>query len=321
MKREDPRFGYGTAKPQTDVYVDPKAGPRARGKRGRSLLPVLVAGSAVILFAGFMWISYTRHPHLRPGEVPIISADTGPIKTKPDDPGGMDIPFKDTTVYEELGGSKTHRTSTATEHLLQPPEQPLPKPEAPSAPVPAAPPKAADAAPAPNADILPLPPAEPGAESAPAASDPDAAALAPLEAPQTDASTAAPAPPPASPPDAGTLLPPPPPSKPPHAEKPLSATVAVTPAAKPSPAASTSGNYAVQLGAFKDEAMATAEWQRLKAAHPEVLGSLSPLVERADLGAKGIWYRLKAGPLPQDTAKKTCVTLKSANVTCIPATR
>lgn len=40
--------------------------------------------------------------------VPVVSADKSPIKIKPEDEGGIDIPFKDTSIYSSLdkGGEK-----------------------------------------------------------------------------------------------------------------------------------------------------------------------------------------------------------------------
>jgi hypothetical protein len=42
-------------------------------------------------------------------------------------------------------------------------------------------------------------------------------------------------------------------------------------------------------------------------AHPDALGGLTPRFERADLGSKGVWFRLKAGPvLSQTQAREVC---------------
>jgi hypothetical protein len=269
---------------------------------------MLLAGSVMALFAAFLWMSYTRHPHGGTGQLPVIAADKTPVKVKPDQPGGMDIPFQDTTVYDELGQGRQKGGAGATEHLLEPPEEPLPKPEA--APADATPP----ATPLPAAEgqtsmdqQLPAPAAPATQDTAPAAPSTDEAALAPPE--PAAAATA---------PSTDLLLPPPPPVKPsPPAVIPrLSAPAVIKPIAAPVPVA---GGGMVQLGAFRDEATANQQWIALKAAHKDELGGLSPVVERADLGDKGIWYRLKAGPLGPDEARQTCVSLKNQGATCFVA--
>jgi hypothetical protein len=63
----------------------------------------------------------------------------------------------------------------------------------------------------------------------------------------------------------------------------------------------------VQLAAFPNEDDAHAAWRALKAAHPDAFAGLTPTFERADLGPKGVWVRLKVGPVasPED-ARRTC---------------
>ena len=58
----------------------------------------------------------------------------------------------------------------------------------------------------------------------------------------------------------------------------------------------------LQLGAVRSEEAAAQEWERLKRAQPEVLGKLGFSAARADLGEKGIYYRIEAGPIA-DTAQ------------------
>ena len=41
-----------------------------------------------------------------PGNVPMIKAETTPLKVKPSDPGGLKVPHKDISIYERL---ETHR--------------------------------------------------------------------------------------------------------------------------------------------------------------------------------------------------------------------
>ena len=41
-----------------------------------------------------------------PGAIPLIKADTGPIKIKPENPGGLDVPHKDKSIYERFEGHR-----------------------------------------------------------------------------------------------------------------------------------------------------------------------------------------------------------------------
>jgi hypothetical protein len=63
----------------------------------------------------------------------------------------------------------------------------------------------------------------------------------------------------------------------------------------------------VQLAAFPSEDSARQAWRMIVRAHPDALGGLKPSFERADLGAKGVWFRLKAGPvLTASQAREVC---------------
>ncbi|QLH40128.1 MAG: SPOR domain-containing protein [Defluviicoccus sp.] len=49
-----------------------------------------------------------------------------------------------------------------------------------------------------------------------------------------------------------------------------------------------------------------------------MLGSLSPSIARADLGARGTFYRLRAGPLSSETqAAALCRSLSSRGTPCL----
>jgi hypothetical protein len=66
------------------------------------------------------------------------------------------------------------------------------------------------------------------------------------------------------------------------------------------------GGYRVQLGSFRSEAQARAEWERLQQRYPDVVGALQHHIERADIGSGRIFHRLQAGPLDQTTAMAVC---------------
>lgn len=79
------------------------------------------------------------------------------------------------------------------------------------------------------------------------------------------------------------------------------------------------GGFLVQLGSYRDRPSAEASWKEIQAAHPVILGALSLYVDEADLGAKGIYYRLQAGPFAaRDAALTACRSLKAAKQDCLP---
>jgi cell division septation protein DedD len=78
------------------------------------------------------------------------------------------------------------------------------------------------------------------------------------------------------------------------------------------------GAFAVQLAAARSEDQAMAEWKRVQGQHAAAVQGLTPLVVRADLGKRGVFFRLRAGPLADRAAADTvCAALKAANEACI----
>lgn len=77
-----------------------------------------------------------------------------------------------------------------------------------------------------------------------------------------------------------------------------------------------SGNqFYVQLGSVQSKSKAEQEWQRLSAKYPDQLKDKPYRVEEADLGDRGIFYRVQAGPFEQLTARTICRELKNAGKT------
>jgi hypothetical protein len=78
------------------------------------------------------------------------------------------------------------------------------------------------------------------------------------------------------------------------------------------------GGYAVQVSSQRTEADAQTEFRVLQAKFPGQLGGHQPLVRRADLGDKGIYYRAMVGPFASmEQAAQMCSSLKAAGGNCI----
>lgn len=73
----------------------------------------------------------------------------------------------------------------------------------------------------------------------------------------------------------------------------------------------------VQLGAVRTEEAAKAEWRRLQTKFRNQLGNLTVNVQKADLGARGIYWRIQGGPVSEAESKSICDALKAAAQSCI----
>jgi cell division septation protein DedD len=99
---------------------------------------------------------------------------------------------------------------------------------------------------------------------------------------------------------------------------------APTPAAIPAPEpvgstqGAASGSHLVQVGAFKSQAEADGFWARMQTKLGDYVNGVQPDVERADLGDKGVFYRLRVGPFTTAAdAKSYCEGLKSRGQDCL----
>lgn len=79
---------------------------------------------------------------------------------------------------------------------------------------------------------------------------------------------------------------------------------------------------AVHLASYRQKKSAERGWAALVKRFSGQLGGLEHRIERVDLGGgKGVFYRLKAGPLPSNNAAKDlCRQLKSKRQYCDPTT-
>jgi len=313
-----------------ELRADPGRAPGKRNieqrTKGNSIWPSIAVVAAAAAFGGVIWFAYQNGRDAnRPGQPPLVKADPNPVKVKPDNPGGQEIPFQDSTVYDRLtpNGQKP-----VMEKLLPPPEQPVTRPQPEAAP--------------------PPPPATETAAAAPPVQQPPALPSQQLPAPPIQQSTPALGPDDGSPtvlaPTAGIIVAPPPAARPAPAQLPKPATAqspkpapppAETAAAPPKAAAdpiaaliasqsgtvpaaakSAGGGYRLQLSAVRTEDEVEPEWARLKRRYPE-LASLRSSSSKIDVAGKGTFYRVEAGPLGETEAKATCANLRTQGLGCI----
>jgi len=84
------------------------------------------------------------------------------------------------------------------------------------------------------------------------------------------------------------------------------------------PSASAGGGYAVQVTSQRSEADAQAAFRALRTKFPNQLSGREPIIRRADLGDKGVYYRALVGPFASmEAATGMCSSLKAAGGNCL----
>jgi hypothetical protein len=276
------------------MYDDP---PRARRHGGLATALALI-GCAVLGTAGaYAYRSY--HGQSAAAEPPpVITADTStPTKIVPA-PGGD--PQASKFVQDRLANA-------AREQVVSKQEEPIALKDLGTQgaarvvlppPVAAAPPAGA-AVPGPNepkkvqtvtirpdgSDVSGKPPAAPSSRSGPLSLEPQSAA-----------------PPPPAPPRTRTVT-------------------APAPSTDSTGASAASGGFLVQLASQKTETEAAASFRSLQAKFPNELGGRRPIIRRADLGAKGVFYRTMVGPFASaQEANQFCSSYKAAGGHCVVPT-
>lgn len=114
---------------QADVIDRPGPPPELRDPPSRSrALGAFLATFALAAFAGVVWYAYDRG--LQAGSeatAPLIQADPSPIKVRPEQPGGLEVPNQDKLVYGALRPGQDR--GETVERLLPPPEAPVEPPQ------------------------------------------------------------------------------------------------------------------------------------------------------------------------------------------------
>lgn len=91
---------------------------------------------------------------------------------------------------------------------------------------------------------------------------------------------------------------------------PPAATQPVTPASVPA------GDFVVQLASLRSEDEARATFGRLQNRFGSILSGFGPNIQRADLGDRGIYHRVRVGPMDRAAADSLCQRYQSAGGDC-----
>lgn len=273
---------------------------------------VLIGGAVIavgaIVAAGLHFVGGRKGGGLG---VPVIKADDRPIKTRPDDRGGMQVPNQDKLVYERMDSAGEGEPKV--ERLLPQPESAKAPPKTISVPPLSAEPPPANIPPAVAQRPAPIPP-KPGEPPAPKTAPAAKVAAQPMEA--------SPIPPAYQPVQERAAAP----AQPEHMAP---AVVAQAPRVAPPPApvpattakAPASGEFVVQLGAVRAADQADKEWARIQKANADLLGALKSDIVRVELPGKGTFWRVRAAPLSEQAARQLCAELTARSQGCIVARR
>jgi SPOR domain len=290
-------------------------------RRGGLVTVVAVLALAVIGTGGaFAYRTYVGSP--RSGEPPVIKADAGPTKIVPA-PSGDGVAKVADRMTPGGGAEKIVPREEAPvdvnaqgQRVVFPPLNQNTSPPSAASVAPGAKPAAAPAA---NgtlavdeprkvkivpvkgdpADVAATPAPKPAAAPRPVPA-PTAAARAPSPAANANASANAPL------------------SLSPQGAQPAPADTRPHVANAVQPAPSGGGSYVVQVSSQRNEADAQASYRVMQGKFPSVLGSRAPLIKRADLGEKGVYYRAMVGPFASsEEAAQLCGSLKTAGGQCV----
>lgn len=86
--------------------------PRPQAVRGGRAVPAvraliaLLAVGGLALFGGLIWVLYARGEAA--GVPVLVRAPDGPVKVRPADRGGMEVPYRDKLVFNRITGESAH---------------------------------------------------------------------------------------------------------------------------------------------------------------------------------------------------------------------
>lgn len=245
---------------------------------------VFIGAVSGIVLAGIVgwFVLSPQYAADTPDEIPVIRRPKDAIKIQPENPGGMEILNQDKTVYNIID-KKGVGDTPAVETILPPPEEPQ----------------------------LPIivPEAEPPAPAVPSTEKTIAAAEEIIRAETT--------PPAKEPVKEIKPAPAPAPTPQPPAPQPTPEKISIPAKTPTQPAKAAAGSWQVQLMASTNRNAVAGSWASLSKKYP-VLKNQPYEIETADLGAKGIFYRLQAGTFADRSgADALCKEIKSLGGSCI----
>lgn len=290
------RRGYDPADFGQAVDDDYRGFEIGEEETARGPLILALALGVLIVFAAVVWNTYRQGVREEGGKVPVVAAEAEPFKLRPAEAGGHVVPDIHRRIFDEFEQAPADSDDmllgedvrVAEVHKVPPSELGQGGP-----PLELHPGAAADSDPAtgmPNAladQVRAL------AELEARADEPGEIEVAALADPR-----------PARTPEP-VLIPDPP-----------------SPSASERFGFSPDGLFMVQVAAFRSRDAAETAWQRALATKPALYGGAAKDIQRAELGARGVFYRLRAGAFAsRGEARAFCEALKAAGDECIVVQR
>lgn len=319
---------------------------RPRLLENRTLVFSAVVFGVVVALSGVIWASYpSQSPLTGDGTVPVIRADVDPYKVEPTDRGGMDVAHKDSTIFDAMrdgapdrrvenlladttdeqpidravlfaglktdladatqnspskGDSTTTNAKAAGDVLARMGDYQSDRPMTES--------ERRESAAKRNAEALKQP-----ADPLPSTTSPVVTAPVPVAPPDSSEEIAD------EPIESAAPTEPAKPSKG-FQETPAPVkTAAEDPKPKPEPTPTKPASVAVKTGvgsayvqvaSVPNEKQIKSEWGVVSGKLPMIKG-LPYRVQKADLGAKGVYHRIQVGPMSGDDATKLCASIKA----------
>jgi len=245
---------------------------------GRGPLILVLALGVLLIFAGVVWNTYRQGVRPTEGGLPVIASQDAPYKRSPDERGGVEVPGQDMAYYGPMDDLGDPAVQKAAAN--KPLDIRRRDPVLAGGPSEQANSAADDALP-------PIIFAETEQETASTRED-DNIQIAAVQVPARVET--------ASPEVEEDYLPP----------------VTVT------SRFSQTGAFQVQLSALRSREAAESAWSGFQRTAPDLFMGANLDIQRADLGSKGVFYRLRVGSF-QDraTAKGFCVDVQAAGKDCM----
>jgi cell division septation protein DedD len=296
----------------------------------KKLLAAVLAG-AIVVGGGGAYLYSSGQGNFSAGDAPsIIAADDSPIKEQPVDPEGRDFPNGNKLIYDRLGGDGSAPQQASASGQGEPAQVAA-----------AIPGLVASNGPGTLEERIENALRAQGGEGGqqPGSADTPRAVQTLTFGPDGSQQPAQPqtqtvsADDGASNPLSSSIVVSTQPSSAPTAPSPITSSVNAQPAAEQQPQVETrlaaanpqadavaiagggSDAYFVQIGARNDPDAASEAFKTLQQRYASVIGNYSPSLRKADLGPKGVWYRLWVGPVDNKVeAEALCEQLKQAGM-------
>ena len=246
----------------------------------RGPLILALALGILIVFGAVVWNTYRQGVRSAENGLPIIAANDAPYKRAPEERGGAVTPDLDARIYDQIDGAERPLQSALA---AAPQPQTLP--------------------PLPGSDTL-----SGGPEATTGAPDPIVLSeVRKLEELRGDVRASE-----------GTDVVSIQPVAPQPVIEPLPKPPVKEVRSAPRFAFDGNGNYLVQISALRSEVAAERAWKEATRKSPDLFEGSQKRIQRADLGSKGVFYRLRVGAFSQRAAAtEFCDALKSAKHQCI----